>query len=69
MLVNAHKSNHFRTYLFLILRHDPKLMENYEHNQIIKCSNMVNACVPKKSPDICLREIQFGIKLALAFYS
>ena len=31
-------------------------MENYEHNQIIKCSNIVNACVPKKSPDICLGE-------------
>ena len=30
---------------------------------------MVNACVPKKSPDICLGEIEFGIKLALAFYS
>ena len=29
---------------------------------------MVNACVPKKSPDICFGEIQFGITLALAFY-
>ena len=26
---------------------------------------MVNACVPKKSPDICFGEIKFGIKLAL----
>ena len=32
-------------------------MENYEHNQIIRRSNMVNACVPKKSPDICFGEI------------
>ena len=32
-------------------------MENYEHNQIIRCSNMVNACVPKKSLDICFGEI------------
>ena len=32
-------------------------MENYEHNQIIRCSNMVNACVPKKSPDIYFGEI------------
>ena len=24
-------------------------MENYEHIQIIRCSNMVNARVPKKS--------------------
>ena len=44
-------------------------MENYEHNQIIRCYNMVNACVPKKSSDICFGEIQFGIKHALAFYS
>ena len=28
---------------------------------------MVNTCVPKKSPDICLGEIKIGIKLALAF--
>ena len=32
-------------------------MESYEHNQIIWCSNIVNACVPKKSPDICFGEI------------
>ena len=32
-------------------------MENYEHNQIIRCSNMMIACVPKKSPDICFGEI------------
>ena len=32
-------------------------MENYEHNQIIRCSNMVNACVRKKPPDICFGEI------------
>ena len=32
-------------------------MENYEHIQIIKSSNMVNACVLKKSPDICFGEI------------
>ena len=32
-------------------------MENYEHSQIIRCSNIVNACVPKKSPDICFGEI------------
>ena len=36
-------------------------MENYEHNQIIRCSSMVNACVPKKSPEkanICNRQFQ-----------
>ena len=32
-------------------------MENYEHSQIIRFSNMVNACVPKKSQDICFVEI------------
>ena len=32
-------------------------MKNYEHNQINKRSNMVIACVPKKSPDICFGEI------------
>ena len=44
-------------------------MEDYEHNQIIRFFNMVNACVHKKSPDICIGEIWFWIKLALAFYS
>ena len=32
-------------------------MENYEHNQIIRCCNMVNAYVPQKSPDIYFGEI------------
>ena len=30
---------------------------------------MVNVSVPKKSPDICFGEIEFGIKLELALYS
>ena len=69
MLVNVHIRSTFQDTYTLNTKKDPKLLENYEHNQIIRGSNMANACVPKKSPDICLGEISFGMELALAFYS